>query len=256
MCESKDIPCRDVDPEPHGDQVEGPVPSAWKLGIREADYERYASSDLQEHFRKACDERGEAESTFIYRLMKLAESKAWANSDCSGIMKFWPLPQRCDFIQEVVLQLCENDYRRLRMFNGRSTFETYIGTIVGRCAISQLRKEKRKKNEVDANTRPVSDFPHNDEGEPMLPGKREGGWKDPSALTEEELTQIGEEWESGLNEGQRMALDISRSGLEGDEAAQILGMSREAYYTMKHRLKRNFTAFLDNWKRRSEGDMP
>jgi RNA polymerase primary sigma factor len=52
---------------------------------------------------------------------------------------------RDDLYQEICLKLLEDDFDRIRKFNGRGNFEGYVLVMVDRLLIDQLRKEARRR---------------------------------------------------------------------------------------------------------------
>ena len=46
--------------------------------------------------------------------------------------------------QAVFLALCDKDYHRLRSFQGRSTFRTWVTSVTTRFGLNYIRTEKRK----------------------------------------------------------------------------------------------------------------
>ena len=72
-----------------------------------------------------------------------------------------------DVVQQVMVQLCEEDCRRLKSYSGRGSFEGFILTIARRTAISLIRKNVRARGKTNLTPDELefSDFPNHDQQE-------------------------------------------------------------------------------------------
>jgi len=58
-----------------------------------------------------------------------------------------------DFASEVKIRLCEDGYRRIRLFEGKSSFQTYIHTVVTRIYIDYIRTRVPRWRPSESATR-------------------------------------------------------------------------------------------------------
>lgn len=138
-----------------------------------------------------------------------------------------------DLYQQAFLALYEDNQRRLRSFKGTNgcSLATWLRVLVSRLVIDDLRRSRPPDLPLDA------DPPGGEDGPPPLQVPDPGpGAESLTAARQTEAffqTQI-----AGLPARERLALQLRfEQGLSGEEAARVMGVTRNNLDQIVHRVK-------------------
>jgi len=133
-----------------------------------------------------------------------------------------------DVYSTVFLSLVENDFRKLRQFQGRNacTLSTWLAVVAVNRTIDFLRRQKRRSRVLSL-----------DDDTLFLEPIGDGRLNAEELLIEQQSASALAEAAAGLSEPEKQMLELIVSDQKGPEAAAAaLGISMEALYTRKHRL--------------------
>lgn len=126
-------------------------------------------------------------------------------------------PDRDDLVQEIALQVWQN----LDRFAGRSSLDTWAYRVALNTALAWRRKTATRSKKLTQSTANVAD----------LPG---------DCGSEGEVQRVLDQFLTALADSDRAVLLLHLDGLSHADAAEVLGISEEAYRTRFHRVRRRF----------------
>jgi RNA polymerase sigma factor (sigma-70 family) len=121
-----------------------------------------------------------------------------------------------DITQDVLVLLMENDYHRLRSFDGLSKIETWMHTIVRHCVGQYLWKRRWEKENVSLDDLSPDALSYHPTQEKML-------------IDEDEYQAIL----SSLPERGKLLMQLALQGLKTEEIAKELGIKISSVYREK-----------------------
>jgi RNA polymerase sigma-70 factor, ECF subfamily len=143
-----------------------------------------------------------------------------------------------DLTNTVFLVLHENNYKKLRQFQGNCSLASWIRLISVRVTIDYLRKN-RTHISLDGDSEAEKKLSQNMADEDALA---------PDLLEEEEQRRIFKEILDELTPRERMFVELYfRRELSPREVAEIMSTTLGAVYTMKNRIREKLTKIVTNF---------
>lgn len=124
---------------------------------------------------------------------------------------------RDDLVQEIALQI----WRSLDRFTGRSSLDTWAYRVALNTALAWRRKVATRSEKLAQSPSNVGELPC-------------------GRGTEGDVHRVLERFLALLSDGDRAVLLLYLEGLANGAAAEIVGISQEAYRTRLHRIRRRF----------------
>ena len=132
----------------------------------------------------------------------------------------------------------QNNYKKLRQFEGNCSLASWIRLISVRVTIDHLRKS-RQHISLDGDSDSENNFSQNVADENALA---------PELLEEEEQRKIFEAILDGLTPRERMFVELYfRRELSARQVADIMTTTLGAVYTMKNRIREKLTKIAANF---------
>ena len=141
-----------------------------------------------------------------------------------------------DYYQEFMVRLMDKDWRRLSLWEGNCRLSTYLVSIL----INFLKDETRKKRDAYQINSPMED-------ESALDNMGEDPSDDIEAnIYIEMLRACCQEYLKSFSDQDREIFNmVFIKDEDADEASDALGMTKGAYYTAFHRLKKRLKEGLE-----------
>ncbi|HZF37779.1 MAG TPA: sigma-70 family RNA polymerase sigma factor [Blastocatellia bacterium] len=136
-----------------------------------------------------------------------------------------------DLVQDVLLKLIEDNYRRLRSFANRSKIETWLHTVVRHHVGLYLWKRQWEKENVNLGDLSLDALIYQPVQEEVLIDEDE--WKVLNAII------------SGLPERKRLLLRLVILGLKPEEIAEEMGIKIGSVYAEKSALFKEIRELLE-----------
>ncbi|KIX11262.1 RNA polymerase sigma factor [Dethiosulfatarculus sandiegensis] len=141
-----------------------------------------------------------------------------------------------DLFQETFLALCEDNYRKLRIFKGKNgcSLATWLRVLTSRLVIDYLRKKKLPQISLDSYGKEFY-------------GQGNNGLKIPDSrppplelLQEKEIRIFLDELLDELKPREKLAIQLRfKDGLSGEKTAMLLKMNRNHLNQIIHRVKKS-----------------
>ena len=152
-----------------------------------------------------------------------------------SLRRYGPVPDHLldDLVQDALLRVLD----RLDDFEGRSRFTTWVTTIAGRTALTELRRRRWK--DVSLSDVAFADGfelgrPDGDDLDPESEAARQGILRALESILRERLS-----------DRQRGAIVAELRGMPQAEIGRHLGISRNAVYKLTHDARKNLKAGLE-----------
>ncbi len=142
--------------------------------------------------------------------------------------------QKNDIHNNLLLFLIEDDYKKLRQYDGRNacTFSSWLRVVTSNYVLNVIKKQKSQKL-INDSTDNVSEMEGISGCRELQPGE---------GLLEKEYEEVFEELISDLNANDMLFLELFyRKELSPESIAKILNMSINGVYSKKHRIVKKLT---------------